>query len=111
MKMTRFKTLIVTLMAMLLSPALLSARASWQSVAPERVADVKSISRTADVEIKAARGVIVITANRPVQVKVFSILGQSISQESLPAGTHRLSLPQHGIFIVKVGDITCKVAL
>jgi len=89
----------------------LHARATWESVRTERVSDIKHVLRTADIEVKVSKGVIYVTTTRAVQVKVFSILGQLVSQETIPAGTSRLALGAHGIFIVKIADLTCKVAL
>ena len=54
---------------------------------------------------------IIITTNHPVQVKVFTILGRLVSSETAPAGKSQLALPAHGVYIVKVGDLTCKVAV
>ncbi|MBD5232032.1 MAG: T9SS type A sorting domain-containing protein [Bacteroidales bacterium] len=89
----------------------LHARSTWESTRAERAAEAKQVMRSSELEVKASRGVIYVTTSRPVQVKVFSILGQLISQETIAAGTSRLQLASHGIFIVKIGDVTCKVAL
>jgi len=75
------------------------------------MAEAKQVFRSSEIEVRAAKGAIYVTTSRPVQVKVFSILGQLVSQETIPAGTSRLALGSHGIFIVKIADVTCKVAL
>lgn len=77
----------------------------------ERLGEGKVVSRTSEIEVRTLRGTILVYTSRPTQVKVFSILGQLVSQESLPAGVSQLSLNTHGLFIVKIGDMTCKVAL
>ena len=64
-----------------------------------------------DLEIKAAPGLILISNSSQVQIKVFTILGRLVSNETLPPGNSRLQLPTHGVYIVKVGDLTCKVAV
>ena len=69
------------------------------------------MTRTSEVEVRTLSGTILIYANRPVQVRVFSILGQLVSSDTVPAGVSQLTLGTHGMFIVKVGDLTCKVAL
>lgn len=84
---------------------------SWESIKPERIPESKVVVKDTDIEIRAGKGCILVIASRPIQIKVYSILGQVISQENLPAGTSRLDISTHGIFIVKSGDITCKVAL
>lgn len=82
----------------------------WETVKIER-SDAKSVVRETDIEIKSASGVIIVNTNRPVQIKVFTILGRLVNSETLPVGRSQLQLPTHGVYIVKVGDLTCKVAV
>lgn len=95
----------------LASPQDAQAAKSWESVRQERLSEGKVVTRTGDVEVRTLSGTILIYASRPMQVRVFSILGQLVSSETVPAGVSQLSLGSHGLFIVKVGDLTCKVAL
>ena len=92
-------------------PTVALAAHSWETVRMERLGEGKVVSRTSEIEVRTLRGTILVYTSRPTQVKVFSILGQLVSQESLPAGVSQLSLNTHGLFIVKIGDMTCKVAL
>lgn len=62
-------------------------------------------------DVWARDGYIYISAQRPVTVKIFSILGQLISQESVPAGTYRLHLASRGIYILKAGALTRRITL
>ncbi|MDE6294612.1 MAG: hypothetical protein K2M03_00945 [Muribaculaceae bacterium] len=87
-----------------------AATPKWETLKGERT-EVPVVARDTDVTIKTAKGIIIVTANKPVQIKVFTILGQLISNETLPAGTSQLNVGSHGVFIVKTGDLTCKVAL
>ncbi len=96
--------------ALLAAPIAMSATKGWETLRSERV-DAKSVVRAGEIEIKTAKGVIIITSSHPVQVKVFTILGQLVSSETLSVGTSQLHLGGHGIYIVKAGEITCKVAL
>lgn len=82
----------------------------WEPVKAERV-DAKTVLRETEIEIKAASGVLIVNSNHPVQIKVFTILGRLVNSETLPAGRSQLMLPAHGVYIVKVGDLTCKVAV
>lgn len=69
-------------------------------------------SRVTDgVEIYGSNGTITIRTSRRVQVRVFTILGQSVSVVTLNAGTYDLKVGSRGIFIVKIGNLTQKVAL
>jgi len=102
---------IVTCIAMSM-PAVADATTgrNWETVKSERTGS-KQIVKEAEIEIRTTKGAIIVTTSKPVQIKVFTILGQLISSETLPAGTSQLTLGSHGIFIVKTGGLTCKVAL
>lgn len=104
----RLRFLIAGLL--LASGPLLAATPKWEPLKSEST-EVKSIVKEADIEIRAGRGTIIVTASKPVQVKVYTILGQLVSRENLPAGTSQLTIPAHGVYIIKSGDLTCKVAL
>lgn len=82
----------------------------WEPVRVER-SDVKTIVRESEVEIKSAPGIIQVSTNHPIQIKIFTILGRLVNSETLPQGTMQFSAPAHGVYIVKVGEITCKVAV
>ncbi len=81
----------------------------WEPVRTD-VSGLNSVAHDNDVEIRVSPGHVVVVTSQPVQIKVFTILGQVVSNESLPAGTSRLPL-SHGVYIVKVGDLTCKIAV
>ncbi|MDE6548021.1 MAG: T9SS type A sorting domain-containing protein [Muribaculaceae bacterium] len=81
----------------------------WEPVRTD-VSGLNSVARDNDVEIRVSPGHVVVVASQPVQIKVFTILGQVVSSESLPVGISRLPL-SHGVYIVKVGDLTCKIAV
>ena len=63
------------------------------------------------VEVSVRGLSIYVTASRPVQVKIFTILGQPIVQQNIAAGTTRLSVNARGIYILKAGDATCRVTV
>lgn len=82
----------------------------WEHVKTER-ADAKAVVRDADIEIKSASCLIIVNTNHSVQIKIFTILGRLVNSDTLPAGRSQLQMPAHGVYIVKVGDLTCKVAV
>ena len=63
------------------------------------------------IEIFGVNGAIIVRTPHRVQVRVFTILGQMVSQAVLNAGTSELKINARGIYIVKIGNITQKVAL
>ncbi|MDE7081825.1 MAG: T9SS type A sorting domain-containing protein [Muribaculaceae bacterium] len=87
-----------------------AASPKWEQVKTEHP-DAKPAAADSDTEIRTTRGIIEVSASRPVQIKVYTILGQLVSRENLPAGTSRLTVQAHGIYIIRIGDLTCKVAL
>ncbi|MEF9924137.1 MAG: hypothetical protein RR061_07310 [Muribaculaceae bacterium] len=63
------------------------------------------------IEIYSKDGTIIIKTPKNVQVKVFTILGQLISQDVINRGVSELKINSRGIFIIKIGGITQKIAL
>lgn len=103
----------IVLAAMLCCSAAVAVAAprAWEAVKPEYTAGARPVMRGEDIEVRTYPGVIVVTTLHPEQIKVFTILGRLVSADTLPSGTSRLVLPASGVYIVKVGDLTCKVAV
>ena len=108
--MKRILTLALAMIMLAAVPAGMSAARTWEPLKTE-MHELKSVAKDPEIEIKAGSGHLVVSANRQVQIKIFSILGQLISSDPLPAGTHRLSGTPHGVYIIKAGDLTCKVVI
>ena len=66
---------------------------------------------TDGVEIYGSNGTITIRTTRRITVRVFTILGQNVSTATLNPGTSELRIGSRGIYIVKIGNLTQKVAL
>ncbi len=105
------KYILVVLASLCLTTTAYASPKGWEPVKSENVSSAKSVMKDTDLEIKAAPGLILISNSSQVQIKVFTILGRLVSNETLPPGNSRLQLPTHGVYIVKVGDLTCKVAV
>lgn len=99
----------VVAVSLAISLPLPSFAKGWEPVRTD-VSGLNSVAHDNDVEIRVSPGHVVVVASQPVQIKVFTILGQVVSNEGLPAGISRLPL-SHGVYIVKVGDLTCKIAV
>ena len=50
-------------------------------------------------------------SDKPVTVKLFSILGQLISQETVKPGLHRIRLASRGIYILRAGTTTRRITI
>mgnify|MGYP006967238319 CR=1 FL=1 len=59
---------------------------NWQPANPEKFSEAKVVASGNEIEIRTQNGAIIVSTNTPTQIKVFTILGQLISQENLPAG-------------------------
>lgn len=62
-------------------------------------------------DVRVSEGYVYVTTTRSVTVKVFSILGQLISQETIQPGISRFRLPSRGIYILKVGTLTKRITI
>ncbi len=86
-----------------------SAR-GWEPLKAARE-DARLVVREAEIEVSSAPGVIQVSSNRAVQIKIFTILGRIVSSETLQPGIMQFRVPAHGVYIVKAGTLTCKVAV
>lgn len=100
---------IVLATVMLLSPLTLRAK-GWEPVKTE-YNDAKIVTRDSMIEVRSQPGMIIVSSGQQTQIKIFTILGRLVNSETLPAGTMQYLVPAHGVYIVKAGDITCKVAV
>ena len=108
------RPLLAILAVVLLAMTASSAAPRWESVDTPVEMEVISDQKPDDdatVEMTVKEGYVYIGSSRPVTVKVFTILGQLISQESLSAGTHRLRMTTRGVYILKVGSLTRRVTI
>lgn len=102
--------IFLALLIALASATAMAAPKGWEPAKGE-YAVAKSIVKETEFEIKAASGMLFVSNTQPVQIKIFTILGRLVNSETLQPGTSRFTLPVHGVYIVKIGDITCKVAV
>lgn len=64
-----------------------------------------------DVSVNIVGGALSVSAPAGTTVTVYDISGKPVSQTATSAPTQQISLPGHGIWIVKCGNITRKVRL
>lgn len=112
MKIQRTLTMMLACAAILLSGSDALAQRQWrESSVSVNVPSLNDPRLSDGVEIYGINGAIVVRTPHKVQVKVFNILGQMVSQATLNVGTSELKINARGIYIVKIGNITQKVAL
>lgn len=110
MKIARRTYSLIASLLLLGTPLAYAAPRAWEQQKTER-SDANTVAKWNEVEIKAVRGAIIVHTNVRVQIKIFTILGQLVSTETLSPGVWQLQMPAHGVYIVKTADATCKVAV
>lgn len=109
--MKRLLIIMTTVMALAISHQAM-AQLQWRETTHKVTGrSLTDPNITDGVEIYGNNGVITIRTQRRIQVRVFTILGQLVSQVTLNPGTAELRINARGIYIVKIGNITQKVAL
>lgn len=100
----------IVLLAVCLMSMALSANAApkWEQVGTEIAIEATDENY---VSVEVRNGCIYVTTAQPVEVKVFSIVGQLISQAKLEPGISRLKMNSRGLYIVKIGEKTLRVTL
>lgn len=103
---------IVTMVLMLGLGNAVQAEVQWRETNREVQGKVLNDPRASDgIEIYGSNGTITIVTPKRITVRVYTILGQMISQAVLQPGTSELRLGSRGIYLVKIGNLTQKVAL
>ncbi len=84
----------------------------WRETNREAQGKIWNDPRTSDgIEIYGSNGTITIVTPKRITVRVYTILGQVVSQATLPPGTSELRIGSRGIYLVRIGNITQKVAI
>ena len=106
------KLIVILALILSMSSSVISAKVQWREISGEVQGKSLTDPRSTDgVEIFQRSGTIIIKTTRAIQVKVFTILGQLVSQATLQPGRSELRINTRGIYLVKVGNITQKVAI
>ncbi|MBQ7691462.1 MAG: hypothetical protein IJT30_09800 [Muribaculaceae bacterium] len=109
--MRQILTTLITLIALAVSN-MASAQMMWRETNREVTGRSLTDPKLTDgIEIYGNAGTITIKTPKRITVRVFTILGQSVSQAVLNPGTSELKIGTRGIYIVKIGNLTQKVAL
>lgn len=108
MSRKRFITIAFAILSILASPGLEAK--GWEKVKTFS-AEAKSVVKEEGTEILAVNNTIIVSTTQPVEIKIFTILGRIVTQDSLEPGVFRYVIPAHGVYIVKTETLTCKVAV
>lgn len=103
---------ILSLMILLTSFMAGAAERSWEEM--ERMpgdTTEQRLEAPGDVAVTVSDGYVYVAVNERTTVKMFTILGQLIVQETLSPGIYRYKLTTRGIYLLKIGSITRRVTL
>ncbi len=106
------KLLVTLILAVTAAAGSLAANSpQWEEVTAPTPAVTKDMGQETETEIVVRDGYIYLWSDKPVTVKLFSILGQQISSRTLKPGMHRIKLSSRGIYILRQGPATRKVVI
>ncbi|MBR5102085.1 MAG: T9SS type A sorting domain-containing protein [Muribaculaceae bacterium] len=110
--MRRLMSILLLLVLLQICIPVATAQLQWrESTTKVQGKSLTDPALTDGIEIYGANGVITIKTVHRFQVRVFTILGQLVSQATLNAGVSELRINARGIYLVKIGNLTQKVAL
>ena len=104
------KRLFVCLLVVVAGVTMSAYGQSWEEMQQGESAQTERVE-TEQVDVTVRDGYVYITTPHKVTVKIFSILGQLISQEEIPAGSYRLRMASRGIYILKAGTVTRRITI
>ena len=87
-----------------------AAGPGWEHTSQAAVSDVPaSADAPALADVSARGGYIYVTVIRAADVRIENILGQTVSTQTLQRGTSRLRIPQRGMYIVRVENVSRRI--
>lgn len=102
------RIIILAITALLaLSPA--AHAAGWEEVV--RQPPQSEHIEAEDVDVAVRDGYVYVSSPHGVQIKVFTILGQTVTQLTARPGIFRFKLPAKGIYILKIGSTTRRITV
>lgn len=88
------------------------SRYAWkEAVVTSAMSPVNNPRVNDGIEVYTRPGTLIVRCPERTSVVVMTILGQTICNTTISAGTHELRIGTHGIYILKIGGNTIRVAL
>lgn len=106
------KLLVILITALTATLAAIAADTpEWEEVTAPVPAVARELGQESETDIVVRDGYIYLWSEKPVTVKLFSILGQLISQETVKPGLHRMLMASRGIYILRAGTTTRRITI
>ena len=106
--MKRLLVILSVILSLMMAAPEADAQMAWRSITKQSLIDP---GQNEGIEIFVFDGVVCVRTPHRIQVRVFTILGQLVSQSYLNPGQSELKIASRGIYIIKIGNITQKVAI
>lgn len=106
----RLSHILIVTGVLLAGTSAVAATPSQQSPRWEQVESVEA-EISDEISVAVRDNYVYVTVARPTTVKLFTILGQPISQVSLQPGTSRIKVTARGIYILKIGSVTRRITI
>lgn len=109
--MKRLRLILLSIMLLAIAGGIEAASrgAVWESV--DRWPAQQIEAQPDEPLVAVVDGYVYVAITQRTQVKIFTILGQQIRQETLQPGIYRLKLPSRGIYIFKAGSVTRRLTV
>ncbi len=88
-----------------------AANPQWETVRTTAERPDDGSEQSDRLEVTVHDGYVYVTVTRPCTVRLFTILGNLVSQRNLPAGTSRLRLKGRGMYLLKTDRGTRRVTV
>ncbi len=112
MMLKRLIFIILLTLAFGIQPIIAQTRYAWRESVVTNASTLVNTPRADEgIEVFTRSGALIVRNQERTTVTVLTILGQAISTTTLNAGTHELRIGTHGIYLVKIGANTIRVAL
>lgn len=109
--MSLLRVIILWISMAIAVPSALCAAPTWENVPTTAAPSTTEDTSDETITVNVRDGYIYVTTTRPTTVRVMTILGQLISQYTVPEGTSRLKVVSRGIYILKAGGQTIRVTI
>ena len=87
------------------------AAKQWERISQSPATEAVEGANADQYDVRIVDGAVVLTLNRKITVKLFTILGQLVAEQQLEGGVWRMPLTVRGIYILKIGDTTRRITI
>lgn len=87
------------------------AASQWERVDDQYAASVIERLEQDQIEVRVWEGYVYVYSAHPVNVRIFTILGQPVASEVIGPGGARIHIATRGIYILKAAGLTKRITI